>query len=211
MQRFRGGLVFKAQRLCVSLNSRLESIKEHEEAPAPAGLSLRSERGLSHCQGALIVCEIVPLYYHACMGACAAGGVRVRTGRYYLVRDFVTYYLVRDVIIIIFITRTASVLLVCKTIPQRALVGKVLPQDAPACKKEQHNLLLGAPDSKYEWFTPPESATATGESMVCKQGSARGGRSPAQATPLSYERGTPVLHPAAHAPMHACRGPSPCA
>ena len=29
--RFRGGLVFKAHRLCVSLNSRLESDKEEEE------------------------------------------------------------------------------------------------------------------------------------------------------------------------------------
>ena len=28
MQRFRGGLVFRAHRLCVSLNSRLESNKE---------------------------------------------------------------------------------------------------------------------------------------------------------------------------------------
>jgi len=28
---FRGGLVFKAHRLCVSLNSRLESNKEEEE------------------------------------------------------------------------------------------------------------------------------------------------------------------------------------
>ena len=31
MQRFRGGLVFKAHRLCVSLNSRLESNDEEEE------------------------------------------------------------------------------------------------------------------------------------------------------------------------------------
>ena len=31
VQRFRGGLVFKAHRLCVSLNSRLESHKEEEE------------------------------------------------------------------------------------------------------------------------------------------------------------------------------------
>ena len=31
MQRFRGGLVFKAHRLCVSLNSRLETNKEEEE------------------------------------------------------------------------------------------------------------------------------------------------------------------------------------
>ena len=32
MQRFRGGLEFKAHRLCVSLNSRLESNKEEEES-----------------------------------------------------------------------------------------------------------------------------------------------------------------------------------
>ena len=31
MQRFRGGLVFKAHRLCVTLNSRLESNKERKE------------------------------------------------------------------------------------------------------------------------------------------------------------------------------------
>ena len=31
MQRFRGGLAFKAHRLCVSLNSRLENNKEEEE------------------------------------------------------------------------------------------------------------------------------------------------------------------------------------
>ena len=31
IQRFRGGLVFKAQRLCVSVNSRLESNKEEEK------------------------------------------------------------------------------------------------------------------------------------------------------------------------------------
>jgi len=30
LQRFRGGLVFKAHRLCVSLNSRIESNKEEE-------------------------------------------------------------------------------------------------------------------------------------------------------------------------------------
>ena len=34
VQRFRGGLVFKDHRLCVSLNSRLESYKEEEEEPA---------------------------------------------------------------------------------------------------------------------------------------------------------------------------------
>jgi len=31
VQRFRGGLVFKAHRLCVSLNSRLETKKEEEK------------------------------------------------------------------------------------------------------------------------------------------------------------------------------------
>ena len=31
VKRFRGGLVFKAHRLCVSLDSRLESKKEQEE------------------------------------------------------------------------------------------------------------------------------------------------------------------------------------
>ena len=31
MLRFQGGLVFEAHRLCVSLNSRLESNKEEEE------------------------------------------------------------------------------------------------------------------------------------------------------------------------------------
>ena len=31
VQRFRGGLVFKAHRLCVSVNSRLASNKEEEE------------------------------------------------------------------------------------------------------------------------------------------------------------------------------------
>jgi len=35
VQRFRGGLVFKAHRLCVSLNSRLESNKEEEEGLSP--------------------------------------------------------------------------------------------------------------------------------------------------------------------------------
>jgi len=33
VQRFRGGLVFKAHGLCVSLNYRLESNKEEEEKP----------------------------------------------------------------------------------------------------------------------------------------------------------------------------------
>jgi len=39
VQRFRGGLVFKAHRLCVSLNSRLEGNKE-EENVASSGKDL---------------------------------------------------------------------------------------------------------------------------------------------------------------------------
>jgi len=38
VQRFRGGLVFKAHRHCVSLNSRLESNKEEEGVRAPLAL-----------------------------------------------------------------------------------------------------------------------------------------------------------------------------
>ena len=45
MQRFRGGLVFKAHRLCVSLNSRLESNKEEEEDVEDGGDQGRGSRG----------------------------------------------------------------------------------------------------------------------------------------------------------------------
>ena len=38
VQRFRGGLVLKAHRLCVSLNSKLESNKEEEEEVHRVGL-----------------------------------------------------------------------------------------------------------------------------------------------------------------------------
>ena len=38
MKRFRGGLVFEAHRLCVSLNSRLESNKEEEDPEIGADL-----------------------------------------------------------------------------------------------------------------------------------------------------------------------------
>ena len=43
MQRFRGGLVFKAHRLCVALNSRLESNKEEEETPPTPQSGLQGE------------------------------------------------------------------------------------------------------------------------------------------------------------------------
>ena len=48
MQRFRGGLVFKAHRLCVSLNSRLESNKDEEEGCEP--LLLKVDGFVSHTQ-----------------------------------------------------------------------------------------------------------------------------------------------------------------
>ena len=41
MKRFRGGLVFKAHRLCVSLNSRLESNKEEVVRCATRGSGFR--------------------------------------------------------------------------------------------------------------------------------------------------------------------------
>ena len=43
MQRFRGGLVFKAHRLFVSLNSRLESNKEEEDLGSCFGVRVRGE------------------------------------------------------------------------------------------------------------------------------------------------------------------------
>ena len=45
VQRFQGGLVFKAHRLCVSLNSRLESNKEEEEQGCQG--AWKSKRGFS--------------------------------------------------------------------------------------------------------------------------------------------------------------------
>ena len=49
VQRFRGGLVFKAHGLCESLNSRLESNKEEEEEEKEASPLPRTsvERGTS--------------------------------------------------------------------------------------------------------------------------------------------------------------------
>ena len=45
VNRFRGGLVFKAHRLCVSLNSRIESNKEEKKAV----LTLTVCAGVSEC------------------------------------------------------------------------------------------------------------------------------------------------------------------
>jgi len=56
VKRFRGGLVFKAHRLCVSLDSRLESNKEEEEKQG-VKLQLRplGFTGLSRAAGELIL------------------------------------------------------------------------------------------------------------------------------------------------------------
>jgi hypothetical protein len=43
VQRFRGGLASKAQRLCVSLNSRLESNEEEDEGSKFPGSGTRDE------------------------------------------------------------------------------------------------------------------------------------------------------------------------
>ena len=47
MQQFRGGLVFEAHRLCVSLNSRLESNTEEEgEGVVPAEMELCADSSI---------------------------------------------------------------------------------------------------------------------------------------------------------------------
>ena len=52
VQRFRGGLVFQAHRLCVSLNSRLEGNKE-EEKGAPGVLLLLNNLFIKSCEQVL--------------------------------------------------------------------------------------------------------------------------------------------------------------
>jgi len=53
VQRFRGGLVFKVHRLCVSLNSRLESNKEEdaEEMICLLSLDIATSKHKSHPWG----------------------------------------------------------------------------------------------------------------------------------------------------------------
>ena len=58
VQRFRGGLVFKAHRLCVSLNSRLGSNKEEEEQKGYTGISGPIRATL------LLPCPHEPPYIH---------------------------------------------------------------------------------------------------------------------------------------------------
>ena len=57
MQRFRGGLVFKAHRLCVSLDTRLDSNKEEEEDRERA-LTVRSHTTFSNGCARLAVREL---------------------------------------------------------------------------------------------------------------------------------------------------------
>ena len=51
VQRFRGGLVFKAHRLCVSLNSRLERNKEEERAGTLRCCHLKTARNTTLLSG----------------------------------------------------------------------------------------------------------------------------------------------------------------
>jgi len=57
VQQFRGGLVFKAQRLCVSLNSRLEGNNEEEEEKVrqevakPDRFLFQGKGGFDDCSG----------------------------------------------------------------------------------------------------------------------------------------------------------------
>ena len=45
VQRFRGGIVFKAHRLCVSLNSRMESNQKEEKKEGDLGIGARLHLG----------------------------------------------------------------------------------------------------------------------------------------------------------------------
>ena len=62
VQRFRGGLVFKAHRLCVSLNDRLESNKEEEGwGGADAGsipASSLCPRGTGYLRATVLLCKV---------------------------------------------------------------------------------------------------------------------------------------------------------
>ena len=55
MKRFRGGLVFKAHRLCESLNSRLEGNKEEAKHLLIEGAVARGVGGRDH-----VVAEVAP-------------------------------------------------------------------------------------------------------------------------------------------------------
>ena len=60
-QHFRGGLVFKDHRLCVSLNSRLESNKEEEEKRVTASIIAGATSGRGTGLDCLI-CALTVLY-----------------------------------------------------------------------------------------------------------------------------------------------------
>ena len=63
MQRFRGGLVFKAHRLCVSLNSRLESNKEEENHAQPVNLRIVGES-----EWGKVVFKVHRILHHSTLG-----------------------------------------------------------------------------------------------------------------------------------------------
>ena len=64
VQRFRGGLVSKAHRLCVSLNSRLESKKEEEEKDNRLWRAREAHRD----EGRAALCEARGPNFHLVLG-----------------------------------------------------------------------------------------------------------------------------------------------
>ena len=78
MQRFRGGLVFKARRLCVSLNSRLESNKEEEDARVWSGVDSMDMR----------MCPAPPAIAFAVWRRVQSVGFRVGEFRGFWLRDY---------------------------------------------------------------------------------------------------------------------------
>ena len=58
--RFRGGLVLKAHRLCVSLNSRLESNKEEEERTLQRRLPGLVRQALRRCELPMRCPQLLP-------------------------------------------------------------------------------------------------------------------------------------------------------
>jgi len=81
VQRFRGGLVFKAHRLCVSLNSRLESNKEEEGLCfielMTSDRKLKAPREGSKCRTARLV-RVQPL---TSQEGTTSKGLKTVTGR----------------------------------------------------------------------------------------------------------------------------------
>ena len=79
VQRFRGGLVFKAHRLCASLNSRLESDQEEDKKGAGHAPPLHVA-----CSGRVCQLTVVPVNLRSCLStygrACQRNKHRLSSG-----------------------------------------------------------------------------------------------------------------------------------